>query len=217
MPLLAYCILKDDAGIEIPATGVENSPIATVEGQGLRCLVSEYAHKSATDTFAAKTSALAFNRVLQDILRQAGLIPFRFPTILDSRAEILNHLRERADYYRQALDRLGDGVQMEVRLAIPEEPKGASGRELSGADYLHRRQAARRTLAQTGERMRDRLSALIRDWRQRDTPAGLRCYALVARSQVPGFLSLAREMQIPPQTTARVSGPWPATEFMENQ
>src|SRR5438093_1243812 len=55
----------------------------------------------------------------------------------------------------------------------------------------------------------------VREWRQREAPSGLRCYALLMREHLEPFLTSMKEVRVSPGQTARVTGPWPATEFLK--
>jgi Gas vesicle synthesis protein GvpL/GvpF len=211
MPVLAYCITEPEPQIKVPSAGVQGCPIKTLEDSGLRCFVSQYDEQPSTKP--VRETALAFSRVLQDIFRQVAVIPFSFPTLLGE-AELMAFLREHASHYREDLIRLRNSVQMEVQVSFQQPTPRAAPSNQSGLDYLHTRQLRRQKLEAAVQRFRDIGEHHINDWRQRDNPAGIRGYALIARDAVPAFLEAIGGVALSSELRARVSGPWPASEFL---
>lgn len=181
----------------------------------MRCLVSDYSGQPSAKP--VRESALVFSRVLREIFGQIAIIPFCFPTLLGDEAELTAFLREHSAHYREDLTRLRNSVQMEVRIGFqPGEPKGeASGQ--SGKDYLRTRQLRHEKLKAAAQEFRRIGEAHIQDWRQRETAGGMRGYALVARDIVPAFLDAIGGAALSPDLTARITGPWPATEFLKEK
>jgi hypothetical protein len=211
MPLLAYCIAEVRLGIETPKYGVQENVIRTVPESGLVGFVSDY--NLSRDRGQVRSIALEFNRVLQDLLRQVAIVPFRFPTVVADESEMSRFLLEHAEEYRETLLRLRDSVQMEISLTID---RPAPTERASGTQYLRSRQAWRRKLTDAADAMRHAVSAWIQDWHQHESSTGLRCYILISRSAVPAVLEKLQRVGIPADLHARVTGPWPATEFLRS-
>jgi hypothetical protein len=211
MPLLAYCIAEAGAKIEIPCRGVQGKPIQTVPESGLISFVSEYGGAAGRDQI--RGSALEFNRVLQNLLQQAAIVPFRFPTVVADESEMCGFLREHAEEYLENLRCLRDLVQMEINLTTDESPQASS----SGTDYLRTRQARHQKFTATAETIREALAVWAKDWREHESAGGTRCYALIPRDTVQSVLQRLRAMNIPGDLRARVTGPWPATEFLSRK
>jgi gas vesicle protein GvpL/GvpF len=214
MPVLAYCITESAIPIEVPGVGVGGMAVETLEHSGLRCFVSR---SSSSDTMLgppAREAALAFHRVLQEIFRQGAIIPFRFPTVLADEAEMARHLHEHAAEYHEALGRLRDLVQMEIHLGL-----GSSKQSLrdTGTEYLRSRQAQQSVLESTAGQFQQAGKSWISGWRQQASPHHIRCYALVSRGSVAEFERALVTVQVPSSVSARVSGPWPATEFVSEE
>jgi len=205
--LLAYCIA--DAGLKLtpPARGVQGSEIRAIEQCALVGFVSQY---SGTGD-EARGLAVEFHRVLQELLRQAAIVPFRFPTLLASDSEMIGFLQEHAEKYRKSLSRLRDVVQVEIQLSFAA---AAAEGQSTGTQYLQERQKRHRELMEAAEQVRETLGERVRDWRQHESSSGMRCYVLVARNGVEGMLGRMRRVHIAGDLTARVTGPWAATEFM---
>ena len=80
----------------------------------LRCFVSDFA---AQMPYAPVPEMVkAFNQVLQRIFAQAVIIPFRFPTIVESEDMLRQFVESRSAEYSGALKRLRNKVQMDVRI-----------------------------------------------------------------------------------------------------
>ena len=212
MPVLAYCITEASSELAIPAAGVGNMPIKAVVAGPLQCFVSHFESGSMEGKATIRESALECHRTVQELFRQAAVVPFRFPTILGDENEISAFLAEHSSEYESALSRLRDAVQMEIRI---EEREAASTPAASGTEYLHRRLTLHKDLEETALLFRHASEAWVREWRQRETPSGLRCYALLTREHLEPFLTAIKEVRVPPGQTARVTGPWPATEFLK--
>jgi hypothetical protein len=102
-------------------------------------------------------------------------------------------------------------VQMEIRIALPTGE--ASHSASTGAEHLRQRASQLRELHAAKERLKQLLAAEVIEWRERELPNGLRVYALVERTRVPGF----RERLSGQDSRLSHSGPWPAMEFLNSQ
>lgn len=215
MPLLPYCMVQSDVSTVAPARGVHEAEVEWLDERALRCFFSRVAASFAgASVEVLKEDALRFHSVLHAIFAQTAVIPFRFPTTLDTEQELRRFLTAGASSYREALARLRDIVQMELRVSIS---LSASTTPCSGREYLLARQAQTRALADGAVAAHGLARGLIQDWRERETKSGLRCYALVRRTDVGEFESRMCSLVLPEGVTMIVSGPWPATEFLEVQ
>ncbi len=213
MSLLIYCVTGTSAANSLAHTGVGSMLVETVEHNGLRVFVSESKSGSPKDV---RDHALTFHRVLKDIFQSAAIIPFRFPTILSDRSEVIAHLTEHSEEYASALSRLRDLVQMEVRIQFKEGGPDTAAKP-SGREYLRHIQARRAKLEMAAKEFRQLGASLIKAWRQRDSTHGIRCFALIDRTAVIDFQREIGNIPIRPELTARLSGPWPATQFLTEE
>src|SRR5437764_12766147 len=160
MAVLAYCITHPEPQIEVPHTGLQGKEIYASVEAGLRCFLSSYSTDDLASKQPVRDAALAFNRILQEFLRQASIIPFRFPTVLSDDSEVSSFLREHAAEYRDGLSRVQGAVQMEVRLSIDgaaeEVPRS------SGAEYLRVREAHHQGLNQIAQALCQSVPAAAR-------------------------------------------------------
>lgn len=217
MRLLPYCITETEPEIEIPRTGVHGMPIETLVDSGLRCLISRYQDTGAVIGQPVRETAMVFNRVLQEIFRQVAIVPFRFPTIVADEAELSSFLREHREEYSRALPRLRDKVQVEIRVSYERPPHLDAPASQSGLAYMQKQQAQLRILESGVSAMRAAGDVWIESWRERQVFSGVRCYALVARDSMQAFMEHVGSVELPSQLRARVTGPWPATEFLKEQ
>jgi hypothetical protein len=218
MPALVYCLIEAQ-DIEVPASGVGGMPVEGVEESGLRCFFSMPGSIDHVLGLPAKQAALTFHHVVQAIFEQVAVIPFRFPTILQSEAEVRSYLSNEEHVYHEALNRLRRMVQMEVQLSrsggeAANSAETSSARQSSGTEYLRSRQSLQNELAKGAAAFRALGDDLVRDWRERPSAQNLRCFALIERDSVNDFKNKAATVQLASNVQARVSGPWPASEFV---
>lgn len=114
------------------------------------------------------------------------------------------HLEKESAGYQLFLTEHAEQVQMEFRVATHSEQRAAS----SGTEHLRMRSEQLREVGNAAEELRNLLAADVVDWRERDVAEGKRLFALVERSRVARFRERLSERGV------RVTGPWPATEFL---
>jgi hypothetical protein len=121
-------------------------------------------------------------------------------------------LRAKYDFYSLELARLKDAVQMELRISGTSEVATAP----TGTEYLRSKQEQSRTLQADSEKARTALGDLVLEWKERPADKGVRCYALVRRSDVANFRQKLASAQLGASSAIFSSGPWPATEFLHD-
>lgn len=215
MPLLAYCMMDATAMVEVPSAGVAGVRIEELQEFGLRCYFSRFESREHLSRIPAVESALAFHQVVQALFRQAALISFRFPTVLENQEELRQHLREHAPRYAKALTRLRHMVQMEINISMGQAT-GSGAEVASGREYLHQRRDQAAELKATSDKFFQATRPWVVAWRDRQIDGGMRCYALLHRDAVSCFQQAAQALsQSLPGT--RLSGPWPPAEFLEGK
>ena len=213
MPLLAYCVMEPSGAVEMPSAGIAGAKVEGLQESGLRCCFSRFESREHLSRIPAVESAYAFHQVLQALFRQATLISFRFPTLLENEEKLRQHLREHAPRYAEALTRLRHMVQMEIHVSKVQAAGGGTA-PASGREYLQQRQAQAAELTAKVERFNQATCRWVVEWRERETNGGVRCYALLPRDAVSSFQQAAQALsQDLPGT--RLSGPWPPSEFLE--
>ena len=217
MAVLAYCITETQPEITVPQGGVRGAAIEIVRVPDLQCFISQFDPQDVVGKAPLQEAALDFNRVLQDLLRQTAIIPFRFPTILADETELSQFLTENQTEYRETLHRLRNCVQMEIRLKVQTSTRPKAAPRKSGAEYLRGRQAQHQYIDSIVARFREAAEPVAKQWRHRESATGIRCYALVDRSDVQAFFRKMQGVPIPAESEFRVTGPWPASEFLKEQ
>lgn len=207
--ILAYCIVADTQ-LSAPAAGVGQRPVEEITHGQLRCFYSRF--QQPPEKFS-KEDVLEFYATVQACFRQAAVIPFRFPTLVESERELLQFLQEKSQPYGAALERLRNMAQMELRIA--SEHSRTSKNKPSGKQYLAQRLSKKQALESAATAARSAAGELARDWRQRETQGGLHCYALVAREDIGRFQEILQSLPSEKGLQMLISGPWPATEFIE--
>lgn len=210
--MLAYCIAEQQSQVDVPGRGVEGAPVNSISAGALRCFVSDFNRRTPDEPVPEIVTA--FNRVLQRIFAQTAIIPFRFPTVVEGEHVLRQFLEGRSAEYGEALRRLRDKVQMDVR--IMPKPSGAPEASLqSGRSYLEQRRGRHQQAQSTLEEFRRVSDSPAVEWITRDTSSGIRAFALVDRSSLPVFLEKIARVITPAGISARVTGPWPPSEFVE--
>ena len=209
--MLAYCIAGQQKAIEIPESGVEGAAIRSIDVDALRCFISDFDARMARERVSAMVKV--FNEVLQRIFAQTAIIPFRFPTIVENEPALREFVESRSAEYRSALHRLRDKVQMDVRIMAKSEGAGTLPR--SGKAYLQQRSAVHRETQSILEQFRRASRLAAEEWGEGRAAGGIRAFALIERSSLPTFLEKIAKVAIPAGISARVTGPWPPSEFIE--
>lgn len=210
--LLAYCIAEQQSQFDVSLHGVEGEPVRWIDVAALRCFFSNFGSPMADQP--APEILTAFNRVLHAIFSQTTIIPFRFPTVVENEGVLRQFLESRSPEYRAALHRLHNKVQMDVRLILELAP-ASEPPPRSGKNYLEHRRTRHQEVQLVLDKFRCAANSLAQSWVQRDTPSGARGFALVDRSALPLFLEKIGRVLTPAGISARVTGPWPPSEFVE--
>ncbi len=211
MPVLAYCTLLAASPIQLPEAGVRGGALQPLDQAELRVVYSDL----DIEPEWTRDDAVQFHGVLRSLLDQADVLPFRFPTVLPDDEALRDYLRKAAPELLAGLQRIAGAVQMEVRIATTQPSASRKDGAPSGAEYLRARGAELKTLEAAAEQARAALQEVAREWKQRETPAGLRLFALVGRSHIAEFQHRAANLEMTEGVAVLVSGPWPASEFVE--
>jgi Gas vesicle synthesis protein GvpL/GvpF len=204
MAVLPYCVILAALKITKPDFGVDEERVETLDLESLRLFYSDF-DDSALAPGVFRQSALEFHRVIASIFRQTAVVPFRFPNLLQTREELEAHLRANSHKYKSFLERTCDAVQMEIAPASTASPPGVEIGK-SGTEYLREKQQRSGAMTELSQSVLENCKELVLDSRTSDS----RVYLLVRRTAIDDFrerLSSLKEI--------RISGPWPAAEFLE--
>ncbi len=215
----------DSAAAGAPGVGVGEARLlradfVTSGEAGVACWYSE----GGVAGGAAKDDLLAFHRVVHTFFQAGAVVPFRFPTTLADTAALSAWLQSNAVAVERELERLTGMVQMELHVTAEQDSAKKDSTPSGGREYLEARRDAQSALREAAAAARQRVAGLAVEWRERETRAGLRCYALVARGQErefaariekidgSGALDLGAAVRV---ARVRVTGPWPPAEFLD--
>lgn len=218
MPFLLYAVTESEgAAVDLPP-GAAGSLVESIEVCGLRCFYSQHS------TFAPgnpRETALEFHRVVHSLFRKRDMIPFRFPTVLADNSEVASEIQRRAAEYHESLAKLRGRAQIEIRIshrgAQEQEEDSSPGAAKSGAEYLRARYHRQLQLQAAAKDLRARAGNLIESWRERASSDHLRCFGLIARDSFDAIQAALSQAALPSELLARVSGPWPPTEFLREE
>lgn len=208
--VLAYCGFLHDVRITTPQTGVSKAPVNVLAEQELRLLWSEVAWPFEQSEL--QRNALDFHAVIQHVFEQTAVIPFRLLSIFDDIATLKKFVAEHGPEFVADLERLREYVQMEsvVYVIAGRAPAEAS----SGRAYLQQKAEAQRLSSENAARLKAELAAVSGDVHVREVKNGRRIFALVHRGDEERFRRIVESVPVEPPVSRRVSGPWPAAEFL---
>ena len=158
--------------------------------------------------------AVEFHGVIHHVFREAAVLPFRLLSVFDNYAALATFVVEHAPAFTADLKRLKDLVQMEC--VVYPAPGRMPANLGSGAAYLRERAGMLRMIEEQVAGLRECLGALASDIRLRETRSGTRLFTLTERGREDEFRSLVERVALPEQLARRVSGPWPAAEFLSD-
>ena len=210
---LVYCGFRHGTHIGLPAVGVKAAQVRVLGQGGLRLLWSDV--EWPFDPARMQRSAVEFHGVVHHVFGQTAVIPFRLLSVFENEAALTAFAAEHQEHFLEDLERLKDFVQMEfVVYPAPGRVQPAIG---SGKAYLEQKAAALRSAEGFAQSMRDALAHLSREFRVREAKNGTRIFVLVARGLENDFRKVVSEVAIPEHLSRRVSGPWPAAEFLSER
>lgn len=217
--LLLYCMTEPNIRVTPPATGVRGGAVASMVEEnaagGIRCFYSDSdLSNTSQHTNQIAVDAMEFDSVIRGIFRDAAVIPFRFMTALENEDELRAYLKKNCKDYVSELAHIRCKMQMEVRVTAKPRPRDPD-EDTSGTDFLKTKQAATKAVEEVAERI---MAAYPKaQWKRKSSSDGCRLYALVERDEEAGagkFSEAIKNVKIDPQFDVRISGPWPATEFI---
>jgi len=205
MPILPYCVVLANLKVKKPQVGVDGKRVEALKLQTLCALYSEF-DGSALTPEQLRQSGLEFHRVTASVFRQMALVPFRFPNVLKTREELEAHLRANLQKYQSFLEKTRDAVQMEIVLSNSGPMPVATETKTSGTEYLRAKQQRSQAAAKISNAILERIKDLVLDSKITDA----RVYLLVARARIDELRDRLNGLE-----DVRISGPWPAAEFLE--
>ncbi|HZS25993.1 MAG TPA: GvpL/GvpF family gas vesicle protein [Candidatus Angelobacter sp.] len=210
---LAYCAFCHRPEISLPSTGVTAADVRVMAEGELRLLWSEVEWPFAPERM--QKNALEFHDVISHVFRQAAVVPFRLLSIFEDERSLATFTAEHAKVFLADLEKLKDCVQMEC--VIFPAPSRRQTNNSSGADYLREKAAMLREQEEHVKTIQGGMSGLAREIKVREGKNGTRIFILTERGREKEFRSIVEQQAVPPTLSRRVSGPWPAAEFLSEQ
>ncbi|HKD81709.1 MAG TPA: GvpL/GvpF family gas vesicle protein [Candidatus Angelobacter sp.] len=211
--VLAYCAFRNNAELSLPAQGVTAAEVRTMALGELRLLWSEVPWPFAPERL--QKNALEFHEVVSHVFRQAAVVPFRLLSVFEDERALATFADERAEAFLADLERLKEYVQMEC--VVYPAPARVQTDDTSGAAYLRGKAATLQAQEQHVAAVKEALGGLARETRVREGKNGVRIFVLVDRGTEKEFRSTIEQVAIPEVLSRRVSGAWPAAEFLSER
>jgi gas vesicle protein GvpL/GvpF len=207
---LAYCGFCHRPEISLPSRGVQSAAVKIVAEGELRLLWSEVEWPFAPERM--QKSAVEFHEVVHHVFRQAAVVPFRLLSVFADEGALAGFAAQHAEAFLADLERLKDCVQMEC--VIYPAPGRAPRNDGSGTAYLQEKAELLRAQEEQVNAVRESLGTMAREIRVREGKNGMRVFVLAARGREDEFRSAVERVAAPEMLARRMSGPWPAAEFL---
>ena len=209
--ILVYCGFRQLPELTLPAVGVNAAPVQVASFDNLNLLWSEV--EWPFDPQRMQKSAVEFHEVVHQVFKQTAVIPFRLLSVFDDQQAFTAFAAENRQRFLQDLSRLKDFVQMECVIY----PRPSQIDRSSGKAYLEQKAVALRSSEGLAQATQDALAHLSREVRVREGKNGTRIFVLVERGRENDFRQAVTAVPIPSHLSRRMSGPWPAAEFLSEQ
>jgi len=211
--ILVYCGFRHVPEISLPAVGVNAAPVQVASLDNLGLLWSQV--EWPFDPQRMQKSAVEFHEVVHKVFKQTAVIPFRLLSVFDDQQAFTVFAAENRQRFMEDLVRLEDFVQMEC--VIFPKPSETPVDRSSGKAYLEQKAIALRSSEASVQATQDALAHLSREVRVREGKNGTRIFVLVERGRENDFRQAVSAVPIPVHLSRRMSGPWPAAEFLSEQ
>ena len=211
--ILVYCGFRQSAELALPTVGVNAAAVQVAAADGLGLLWSEV--EWPFDPQRMQKNAVEFHQVVEQVFKQTAVVPFRLLSVFDDLPAFTAFAARNHERFLQDLNRLKDFVQMEC--VIYPAPSQAPIDRSSGKAYLEQKAVALRSSEGFAQAMQEAVAHLSREVRVREGKNGTRIFVLVARGRENDFRQAVTAVPIPAHLSRRMSGPWPAAEFLSEQ
>lgn len=217
--LYLHAVMQATSPAGTPQAGMDGGALGFVQAAGLACAVSTAA---ASDAYTpVRTRILEHQRVVEALMRQTSVLPFRFGMVVEDDDACRRLLVARSGELRAALDRVRDCVEYAIRLSGPSETAGSSPEmPTEGPGTAHLRALIRRAgawPASTERVLQDSLGTHVAGqmlWPRTPARPELRASLLVRRPQTELFLAdLGALQRSRPDLALTCTGPWPPYSF----
>lgn len=211
--ILVYCGFRQSPQVVWPTLGVNAAPVQVAAADDLGLLWSEV--EWPFDPERMQKSAVEFHEVVHRVFKQTAVIPFRLLSVFENQPAFKAFAAENRERFMEDLNRLKDFVQMEC--VIYPAPSQTQVDRSSGKAYLEQKAVALRSAEGFAQATQEAVAHLSREVRIREGKNGTRIFVLVERGRENDFRHAVTAVPIPGHLSRRMSGPWPAAEFLSEQ
>jgi hypothetical protein len=191
--------------------------VQVVVSGSLRLLWSEV--EWPFDPERMQQNAVEFHGVVHHIFKQTAVVPFRLLSVFEDEAAMAAFATENQEQFLEDLERLKHFVQMEfVVYPVPAQVRQGPGSDTSsGKAYLEQKAGLRRAIEGHVGAVREALDGLSQQVVVREAKSGHRIFVLVERGGEETFREKVKGIGVPEGLSRRISGPWPAAEFLSER
>ena len=208
--IIVYCGFLQEERTKLPEMGVGGSKVNVLAQDRLCLLWSEVPWPF--EPAGLQQKAVEFHQVVQHVFQQAAVVPFRLLSIFDGVPALEKFAAENAATFTADLERLRDYVQMESVVYVIQQR--AAEEEKSGRAYLEGKAEVLRLSIDHAARVKAAIQPISQEIQVREVKSGTRIFALVRRGNEERFREGVKAVPLPQSISRRVSGPWPAAEFL---
>jgi hypothetical protein len=205
--------ITDPLELDGSPRGLQDAPLQLVEEAGI---VGVFSAHDQLEIRPDPDFLWTHERVIDDLMERAGVLPLRFGTVLRDSGALGGVLTADGSRFRLLLSRVRGCVELAVRVALDVSAgEAASG----GADYMRERLAARRREADAADRVLAPLRPLARATARRPIGVGNTTVSesyLVPRGVIEPFAAQVRALQAEnPSLSISCTGPWGPYSFVD--
>lgn len=211
--ILAYCAFRHAPGLTLPALGVNAGQVQAAASGELSILWSKVEWPFEPEHL--QKNAVEFHEVVRSVFHQTAVIPFRLLSVFEDQLAFESFASENQHRFLEDLVRLKNFVQMEC--VIYPAPSRPDVDRSSGKAYLEQKAVAMRSSEGFAQAVQRAVAHLSSEVRVREAKSGTRIFVLVERGREQEFRQVVSAVPIPEHLSRRMSGPWPAAEFLSEQ
>ncbi len=119
-----YCITKEFRKPVAGIIGVSNTPVYTLNYQGVAALLSDV---STATISVSNENILYHSSVIETVHKEQTVLPMRFSSVLNNHEEVIKFLKNGYSVFIDSLERLQDKVEMGIRIIMKVEDTGRRG------------------------------------------------------------------------------------------
>src|SRR3954451_4800516 len=220
--LYVYAI-ADSPAVPSDCRGLRDSDVSAFGEDGVFAALSRHDELRLE---ATEPDLWAHERVVEQLMEGAAVLPMRFGSMLADEAELATTFHERRGEWESILTRVRGAVELAVRATIDGENGSADAPEVPdggpGTNYMLARLVQTRRRADVSARIHEPLAKIARESAVRMTTTGrlpsprplLAAAYLVDSERIASFRGLVAELDHKvAEATIACTGPWPPYSF----